>query len=208
VLTTGIIVALYFASSGIESLRIGLNRAYNEAETRPWWLLRLESVGYVLLSAVALLVFTFLVVLAPSLILSGLLKAWLMESSSMALTVGRYAVASVILVSALFAVHLWLPAGRRSLTDVIPGVLATLFLWLTTGAAFGRYLAQFATTYVSTYAGLASVVAALVYLYLNASIFIYGGEINSVICKLRMERAERRAREKENAEASAQGSLF
>lgn len=208
VLTTGIIFALYFASSGIESLRIGLNRAYNQAETRPWWWLRLESVGYVLLSAVALLVFTFLVVLAPSLILWGFLKTWLLESSFTTITVGRYAVASFILITALLAVHLWLPAGRRSLIDVIPGVLTTLFLWLVTGAAFGRYLAQFAMTYVSTYAGLASVVAALVYLYLNASIFIYGGEINSAICRLRAERAERRARARADAEAAAQQSLL
>ena len=32
VLTFGAVLALYFSSSGIESLRIGLNRAYNETE--------------------------------------------------------------------------------------------------------------------------------------------------------------------------------
>src|SRR5687768_9726053 len=55
VLTVGVALALYFASSGIESLRIGLNRAYGVVETRSWWLLRLESIGYVLLGAVGLL---------------------------------------------------------------------------------------------------------------------------------------------------------
>ncbi len=34
-------------------------------ESRSWWLLRLESIGYVLLAAVGLLVLSFLVVLAP-----------------------------------------------------------------------------------------------------------------------------------------------
>ena len=34
VLTVGAMLALYFASSGIESLRIGLNRAYTVVETR------------------------------------------------------------------------------------------------------------------------------------------------------------------------------
>ena len=48
-LTIGVALAIYFASSGIESLRIGLNRAYGVAESRSWWLLRLESIGYVLL---------------------------------------------------------------------------------------------------------------------------------------------------------------
>ena len=49
VLTFGVLFAVYFASSGVESLRIGLNRAYNMAERRPWWLLRLESILYVLI---------------------------------------------------------------------------------------------------------------------------------------------------------------
>jgi len=50
---------------------------------------------------------------------------------------------------------------------------------------FRRYLAEFASTYVSYYAGLASVMIALVFLYLTASIFVYGGELNSAICRAR-----------------------
>ena len=54
VLTLGVLFALYFASSGVESLRIGLNRAYNMKEPRSWWLLRLELIVYVLVGAVAI----------------------------------------------------------------------------------------------------------------------------------------------------------
>src|SRR5437660_7509447 len=64
-LTLGVLLAVYFSSSGIESLRIGLNRAYDANETRSWWLLRLESIGYVLVGAVALIALAFLVVLGP-----------------------------------------------------------------------------------------------------------------------------------------------
>ena len=35
-------------------------------EPRSWWLLRLESIVYVLVGAVAILAFSFLVVLAPA----------------------------------------------------------------------------------------------------------------------------------------------
>src|ERR1700728_300486 len=65
VLTLGAVFAVYFASSGVESLRIGLNRAYGLRDQRGWWLLRLESIGYVLVSAIALLTLPFLVILAP-----------------------------------------------------------------------------------------------------------------------------------------------
>jgi len=65
ILTIGFVFAVYFASSGIESLRIALNRAYGAVETRNWLLLRLESVAYVLVGAVALLALAFLIVLGP-----------------------------------------------------------------------------------------------------------------------------------------------
>ena len=57
------------------------------------------------------------------------------------------------------------------------------------GAGFGMYLAQYANrTYVTTYAGLASAMIALVFLYVSASIFIYGGELNAAILRARHRR--------------------
>jgi len=188
VLTFGVLFALYFASSGVESLRIGLNRAYAAPEQRTWWLLRLESIGYVLIGAVAILAFSFLVVLAPLIWDKLVHTVPKLEPLGNLITFARYAVAVVVLVIALLIVHLWLPAGRRSLGAIAPGILATLLLWLISGAAFGRYLANFAFTYVSMYAGLASAMIALVFLYVCASIFIYGGELNSAIGKHRLSK--------------------
>ena len=61
-------------------------------------------------------------------------------------------------------------------------------LWLIAGALFGRYLADFAFTYSTYYAGLASPMIALVFLYFTASIFIYGGELNQAITVMRRQR--------------------
>lgn len=185
VLTFGALFALYFASSGVESLRVGLNRAYDTSEPRPWWLLRLESIGYVLVAAIAILAFSFLVVLAP--LIWGKLVHYVptLEPLSSLITFARYAVAVVVLVVALLIVHAWLPAGRRSFIEIAPGIVATLLLWLIAGSAFGRYLANYAFAYISMYAGLASAMIALVFLYVCAAIFIYGGELNSTIAKWR-----------------------
>src|SRR4029077_19934912 len=60
-LTVGVALAIFFSSSGVESLRIGLNRAYDVIEMRPWWLLRLESIGYVLVGAAALIALSFMI---------------------------------------------------------------------------------------------------------------------------------------------------
>jgi membrane protein len=193
VLTVGVFLALYFSSSGIESLRIGLNRAYNMVDPRPIWLLRLESIGYVVVAAIALLALSFLVVLAPVMWRTALKYLPGLEPFSDLVTFARFAIASVLLIVTLFLVHLWLPAGRRRIREIIPGILTTLALWLATGVLFGRYLSDYAFTYSIYYAGLASVMIALVFLYFNACIFIYGGELNAVIEKARAARIVKEA---------------
>ena len=188
VLTFGILFAVYFASSGVESLRVGLNRAYDANEPRHWWLLRLESIGYVLVGAIAILAFSFLVVLAPLIWSKLLIYAPTLEPFGSLITFVRYAAAAVVLVIALTIVHRWLPAGRRGFIEIAPGIVATIMLWLIGGAVFGRYLAYYTFAYVSMYAGLASAMIALVFLYLCASIFIFGAELNSVIAQARAKK--------------------
>jgi membrane protein len=181
VITFGAVFAVFFASSGVESLRIGLNRAYDVVETRHWILLRVESVLYVLVAAVGLLALGFLIVLGPIIFRAALLQMPSLEPLEGTFTVVRIGAATVVLIIALVVMHKWLPAGRRRFVEIAPGIVATLVLWLAAGIAFGRYLSEFAWTYVSTYAGLASAMIALMYLYWTASIFIYGGELNAAI---------------------------
>lgn len=184
VLTVGMAFAIYFSSSGIESLRIGLNRAYGMTEERNWLLLRLESIGYVLVGAIAMLALGFLIVLGPLAFATALKYAPWLEPVENAYTFARYGIATVVLVTALVLVHKWLPAGRRTLREIAPGIVATLLLWMLCGVTFGRYLAEFAYTYVTYYAGLASAMIALVFLYFTSLIFVFGGEYNSAVKKL------------------------
>jgi membrane protein len=82
--------------------------------------------------------------------------------------------------------HAWLPAGRRSFRQILPGIVFTFVASIVSGSVFGQYLARFANNYVTMYAGLASVVIALVFLYFIAAIFVYGGELNAAIIKSRL----------------------
>ena len=184
-LTLGAVFALYFASSGVESLRIGLNRAYDAVEQRSWLLLRLESIAYVLIGAVALLAMAFLVVLGPVLFSTALTHAPWLEPLEATFTFWRYVIATLAIVVALVVAHKWLPAGRRRFREIAAGIIVTLVMWLVAGFLFGRYLADYAFTYRTYYAGLAGAMIALVFLYLTALIFMYGGELNSAIKRAR-----------------------
>lgn len=189
-LTIGGALALYFSSNGIESLRIGLNRAYGVVEQRSWWLLRLESIAYMLVAALALIALSFLIVLGPLILQTAQRHFPALSQFEGTLTFLRFGVATAVLVIALVLVHKWLPAGRRSLLEIAPGIIVTLAMWLITGVLFGRYLAQFAGAYVTMYAGLASAMIALVFLYWTATIFIYGGELNAAIVNLRQQQKD------------------
>jgi membrane protein len=186
-LTIGAMLAVYFASNGVEALRIALNRAYAVVEPRRWYWLRLESIGYTLIAAFTALALAFLIVLGP-LFLEAARRhiPLIVESNEKLLNVARYSIAIMALIVALLVLHAWLPAGRRGFLQILPGIVFTLMASLLSGVVFGQYLARFANNYVTMYAGLASVIIALVFLYFVAAIFVYGGELNAAIIKSRL----------------------
>jgi membrane protein len=187
ILTIGAVLAVYFASNGVEALRVALNRAYAMVETRRWYWLRLESIGYTLIAAFTSLAMAFLIVLGP-LIIEAVRRhiPLVVETNEQLLTVTRYGITVAAMVAALFILHAWLPAGRRGFLQILPGIIFTLVASLVSGIVFGQYLARFANNYVTMYAGLASVIIALVFLYFIAAIFVYGGELNAAIIKSRL----------------------
>src|SRR4030081_148182 len=186
-LTIGVVLAVYFASNGVESLRVALNRAYAVIEPRRWYWLRLESIGYTLIAAITALAMAFLIVLGPLMLEAARRHIPLIvESNEQFLNLSRYSVTITAMNVALFILHAWLPAGRRGFLQILPGIVFTLAASLLSGIIFGQYLARFANNYVTMYAGLASVIIALVFLYFIAAIFVYGGELNAAIIKSRL----------------------
>ena len=187
ILTIGAVLAVYFASNGVEALRVALNRAYSVVETRRWYWLRLESIGYTLVAAVTSLAMAFMIVLGP-LIIEAVRRhiSLVIETNENFLNLSRYSVTVTALIVALFILHAWVPAGRRGFLQILPGIIFTLVASLVSGIVFGQYLARFANNYVTMYAGLASVIIALVFLYFIAAIFVYGGELNAAIIKSRL----------------------
>jgi membrane protein len=100
----------------------------------------------------------------------------------------RYPVAVFLLAIMLFAFHLVLPAGRRRVREVWPGVVFTLLAWGAMAGTYGYYLRWF-PNFATTYAGLSGIVAALFFLYLAAIVLIFGGELNRVLMLRREARA-------------------
>ena len=189
-LTIGAVLASYFSSSAIEAVRVGLNRAYGLVELRPWWRLRLQSLALVLVGSFALLAMAFLVLLGPLAVSVVEAIAPGLSWSGELLTAGRLGIAGFMLATSLFLAHFILPAHRPRMVDLLPGVALTFVGTIAFGEAFGAYLSQFVRNYISMYAGLASVMIALVYLYWVSLLFVFGGELNAAILRARRKAKE------------------
>ncbi|WP_229426564.1 YihY/virulence factor BrkB family protein [Microvirga alba] len=190
VFTLGLVFALYFSSSGVESLRVGLNRAYGVRETRAWWLTRLESIAFVIGGAFVMIALTFLVILGP--FVWRVILRWVPALATFGSIIDllRLGIATLVIVAGLLAAHQFVPAGRRSFLSILPGVGVTLVLWLLGGLGFGWYLEFFPGAYASTYGGLATAMVALVFLYTLGAIFLFGGELNGTIIAAKHKRLE------------------
>lgn len=179
-LTISVIGTAYFASNGVEALRTALNRAYRVVDRRSLFFCRFQSLFFVIVGTIGLMVISFLLVLAP-LVINILQHDYPVIGQYVGtIRIWRYAIAVVVLLISLLIAHKWLPAGKRKLTDILPGIGVTMVVWVVASMLFAQYLATFAN-YVSTYAGLASIMVAIIFLYMLSAIFILGGEINAAI---------------------------
>ncbi|MEM7216344.1 MAG: YihY/virulence factor BrkB family protein [Pseudomonadota bacterium] len=185
--TIGNVVALILATNGIESARDGLNRAYKFDETRNFLVRRLQGCAIVCVSALALVLAAFILVGTPvvwKFIVSEI--PWIGGFSTL-VGFAQYGLAIVLLATALFSFHYFLPAGQYKGGEVIWGILVTIAGIIVGSKLFAIYLNEFAD-YANLYAGLAGIMIAIVYLYCISVLILFGAEFNAVLKQDREER--------------------
>ena len=176
-LTIGALLTVWTASSAVESIRVGLNRAYGYTERRPFWLRLFLNIVFVLAGTAVLLV------LGASIVFGPVIWGWIisyfpeMDQFSARFHLLRYPVGLGLMFVSLIICHLYLPVKRHKLGELMPGILLTMFLWLMLAVAYGEYLARY-NTISSMYAGLTGFILALGFIYLTSALLIWGGEVN------------------------------
>ncbi len=183
------LVTLWSAMAGVDSVRVGLNRAYDLKDERPMMLLYAVNVVFVIGTAIVLLALSLLIVLAPVMI--AFVKAHVpgLENAAIRFDTWRYPVALALLAGGLTLAHMVLPAKRPSLAVIWPGMVVTVVVWIVLAVAYSAYL-QSLSTFTLTYAGLSGIFAAMFFVYLAALVLILGGEINRVVALHKMETAK------------------
>jgi membrane protein len=177
-------VALFFATGAIETLRAALNVAYRVKETRSYPLSLARSMLFVLASATITLGLTWVIVVAPR-----VAERWQPDAARLLFDASwfgagfRYALAAAMISLQLLAYHLWLVAGRRRISEVLPGVALSTVLWLVAAGLYSSYLNL--SDYTRFYAGLSQLMVALIFFQMSAIIVLLGAELNRGLIELR-----------------------
>jgi membrane protein len=186
-LTVSGFVALFFATSCIETMRAALNGAYRVLETRSYPVCLAISMLFVFVSAVSMLVITWFIVVGPSIAaeIAEYEPDWAKSifDQSWFSTGWRYAIAAIVATIQLLSFHLWLAAGHRTVKDIWPGVALSVVLWLTIAAFYSHYL-NF-SDYTRFYAGLSQLMVALIFFQFSAIVVILGAELNRGIMEIK-----------------------
>jgi len=179
-LTFGLALALYSASSGVGALRLALDRAYNVEETRSLWRSKGEDFLVVIFGSIAIILCSVAIILGPYL---WNIFTWFtrLDPSDQSLWhVARYIFTLILLAMSVMALHRVLPNTRLTFRQILPGALTSTVLWIVTASALTFYLGHFAN-YASTYGSLGGVIVTLLFFYVTGIIFIFGGELNAAL---------------------------
>lgn len=180
-ITLGLLIALYSASAGIDSIRIALNGVYNLAETRSWF--KTKPLSILITLILAILVFVALGgVFYGSRFLTLILDSInLPIPSPFFLTILQFAVVIVVLLSVFAILYNFLPKHRKGTwVWISPGAITGIALWVALSYAFKMYLGYF-DSYNKTYGSLGAMIILMFWLYLTALVILIGGSINAVL---------------------------
>ena len=185
-LSFGLIVTVWAASSGLHALIYSLNVAYGVKITRPWWRDRLVAIGLTF-------GFSILIIVALALVFfGGNLGTFLADYYQMG-TMFRTGWAllqwpTLVLFVLLGLELLYFTAPNRPMRWrlMTPGAVFALLAWLLISYSFKWYVTRIAN-YTLTYGSLGSVIVLMLWLYLTSIAILIGGEINGLRDRRKLE---------------------
>ena len=180
ILSIGIIVVIFSASSSVRSLSFAINMAYGTTKTRKVVKEFFYSMLFVVAAGVTIVMLVLFVTLSRDVLTEIIKVNHLTEFSVMILDVFRWVMLILSLFLIFAIVYKITPNKKVSIKSIIPGtVFATLGLLLLT-YGFSSYVDHFMPT--TLFSGTIGVVLMLMlWIYFACVVVVLGAEINSAL---------------------------
>ena len=187
-LTIGLLVTLWSASAGVDSLRVALDRVYELKENRPWWKTKLQSLVLTFLFILLLAVGLAAVTAGSTLVRAALGGMGLEVSSPWVVTATQWGAIIVVMLFTTAVVYSWLPNFKEfHWVWISPGAITAIVVWILFGSLFRLYL-QYFNTYNKAYGSLGAVIILMLWMYIKVVALLLGGAINSVLTEMSEKR--------------------
>jgi membrane protein len=170
-----LLIALFWASRGVDNLIEGINLAHAENETRNIIVRNAVSIGLTLLLIVMALVALGAILGTPAVV------AFVGASrlTDILVSLGSFAVLALVFMLSLGLIYRFAPSRRPPQWSwVTPGALVATVMWLMSSAAFSLYVGNFGN-YNDTYGALGGVVILLLWLWLSCFVVLFGAQLNA-----------------------------
>lgn len=202
-LTVAILGAIWTSSSAVEGLRTVLNRAYR-VHTPPSYLWRR------MVSILQLVVVTVIIILSMGLLVVWPISLQYLESilpfdaSELASAFSNlgYTIGAVLLFFVVSSLYYFLPNVKQTWISVFPGAALVVIGWMAAAQLVSIYFSRFDQVNI-IYGSLGGIIAALLFFYLLALIFIYGAEFSFLLKRSAGEYIEAREQSLEDNTSTA-----
>lgn len=178
-LSFGLVFTLWSAISGVNALILGVNKAYAERESRPFW--KVMGISILFTLGLVLVIILALTMLVAGKQLGTMLLSYL--GATQFIQASWYLFRYLVPLSVMFLVFLFFyrfaPNRKTSWRKVVPGSVFSTLGWIGTSWGFAYYVNHFGN-YSATYGSLGAFIVLLLWLYLSSMIILIGGEINAV----------------------------
>lgn len=179
-LSFGMIATIWTASRGVSALIRGINKAYDQKETRPFWKVKAISILFTLALALVILFSFILLVLGEVLGKYFFSLLGMPELFRPVWNFARYLILLLTSMSVFISIYYYIPNRRLSLREVLPGSVFAVGGWTLLSTVFSYYVNNF-SNYSNTYGSIGGIIILLLWLYWNSIIILLGGELNATL---------------------------
>ncbi len=171
------ITAIWSAGKGLQAITNGLNTIYHVKETRNWLITRIYSVFYTMLFSIALIMTLTLAVLGEKLHKLAMAYSSFFNTYLNNVIVERKLVTFLSLFLVFILLFRVLPNRKATFRSQVPGALITAIAWMSFSYIFSYYLEIF-PGFTSMYGNMATLMIAMLWLYIMMNLMLFGAEVN------------------------------
>ncbi|HUF28224.1 MAG TPA: YihY/virulence factor BrkB family protein [Gemmatimonadaceae bacterium] len=182
-MSVGIVLALWTGSLVFNSLIDALNRAFECAETRPFYKKRAVAILAAIVAGAVVLTTSVVMLAGPRIV--ALIGDYieLPAQTTLIWQILQFPIALTLLVGTLWLLYWFLPAVRgKNKWHVLVGALTAATLWVIVTLGFRYYVSSFGD-FNRTYGTIGGVIVLLMWMYLTMLVILVGGELAAELDK-------------------------